>query len=99
MVLHDREQSVFAWLRFGQWGEKPVLVVCNFTPVPRYQYEVGVSQAGAWREVLNSDAGRYGGSNLRNEDELQARAVERHDQPASLSLLLPPLSTLILTPV
>ncbi len=99
VVLHDAEQSVFAWLRFGQWGEKPVLVVCNFTPVPRYQYEIGVSQAGAWREVLNTDAERYGGSNLGNGGDLQAHAVGLHDQPASLSLLLPPLATLILTPV
>ena len=99
VVLHDQEQSVFAWLRFGRWGTKPVLVVCNFTPVPRHDYRLGVSEAGAWREVLNTDAARYGGSNLGNGGDVLAEAIEQHDQPASLRLLLPPLSTLILTPV
>ncbi len=98
VVLHDADQSVFAWLRFGRWGQDPVLVVCNFTPVPRHGYRIGVSQAGPWREVLNTDAERYGGSNIGNHGVVQAHATELHDQPASLSLVLPPLSTLILTP-
>ncbi len=98
VVLHDQEQSVFAWLRFGDPGHKPVLVVCNFTPVPRHDYRLGVSQAGSWREVLNTDAAIYGGSNFGNGGAVEAHAIELHDQPASLSLQLPPLATLILTP-
>ena len=98
VVLHDDDQSVYAWLRFGHYGQKPVLVVCNFTPVPRHDYRVGVSQPGAWREVLNSDSERYGGSNIGNGGIVHAHPVGSHDQPASLRLVLPPLATLILTP-
>ncbi len=97
VVLHDADQSVFAWLRFGREEHKPVLVVCNFTPVPRHGYRIGVSQAGSWREVLNTDAERYGGSNLGNGGHVEAHANPSHDQPASLSLSLPPLATVILT--
>ena len=98
VVLHDADQSVYAWLRFGHYGQKPVLVVCNFTPVPRHDYRIGVSQSGYWQELLNTDAERYGGSNVGNGGGVQAHAIELHDQPASLSLLLPPLATIILTP-
>ena len=98
VVLHDADQSVYAWLRFGHFGQKPVLVVCNFTPVPRHEYRLGVSQDGPWREVLNSDSERYGGSNVGNGGTVQAHAIPSHDQPASLSLVLPPLAVLILTP-
>ena len=98
MVLHDADQSVFAWLRFGHWGQRPALVVCNFTPVVRHGYAIGVSQAGDWEELLNSDAARYGGSNVGNHGAVTAAEVPMHDLPASLTLTLPPLATLILVP-
>ncbi len=98
VVLHDADQSVFAWLRFGHWGQRPALVVCNFTPVARQGYAVGVSQAGEWEELLNSDSARYGGSNVGNHGSVTATDLPMHDQPASLTLTLPPLSTLILVP-
>ena len=98
VVLHDTDQSVYAWLRFGHHGHKPVLVVCNFTPVPRHEYRLGVSEEGPWREMLNSDGERYGGSNVGNGGTVQAHAIPSHDQPASLSLVLPPLAVLIMTP-
>jgi len=98
VVLHDAEQSVYAWLRFGAWGDKPVLVVCNFTPVPRHDYRIGVSQTGYWRELVNTDAERYGGSNVGNHGGVHAEEAGLHDQPASLRLVLPPLATLMLTP-
>ena len=66
VVIDDAEQSVFAYLRLGSDGTPPALVVCNFTPVPRYGYRLGVPHGGLWREVLNTDAGIYGGSNLGN---------------------------------
>ena len=98
VVLNDSDQSVFAWLRYGRWGQRPALVVCNFTPVVRHGYAVGVSQAGEWQELLNSDAARYGGSNAGNHGAVTGTDVPMHDQPASLTLTLPPLSTLILVP-
>jgi 1,4-alpha-glucan branching enzyme len=96
VVLHDRETSVFAFLRFGAAGEKPVLAVSNFTPVPRPGYRVGVPAGGYWREIFNSDAAAYGGSNLGNGGGVMAEAVPGQDQPCSLVLTLPPLATLFL---
>jgi 1,4-alpha-glucan branching enzyme len=96
VVIDDRDQSVFAYLRFGDDGDAPVLVVCNFTPVPRDAYRLGVPHAGVWREVLNTDAETYGGSNMGNAGEVSAEAVASHGLPASLSLVLPPLATIIL---
>ncbi len=98
VVLHDADQSVFAWLRFGHDGQRPLLVVCNFTPVVRHGYALGVSQTGGWVELLNTDAGCYGGSNVGNHGAVQAGDTPSHGQPASLMLTLPPLSTLILAP-
>jgi 1,4-alpha-glucan branching enzyme len=95
VVLHDREQSVFAYLRFGEEGDAPVLVVCNFTPVARIGYRLGVTRAGGWREIMNTDAGLYGGSNLGNGGWIQAEDTPWGDYPASVSLTLPPLATVI----
>ncbi|RKK04776.1 1,4-alpha-glucan branching protein GlgB [Pseudoroseomonas wenyumeiae] len=97
-VMDDAANSVFAYLRFGEDGEKPVLVVCNFTPIPHQGYTVGVPMAGAWQEVFNSDAAIYGGSNMGNGGAVQATEEPSHGQPASLSLTVPPLATIILTP-
>ncbi|MBC9178296.1 1,4-alpha-glucan branching protein GlgB [Pseudoroseomonas ludipueritiae] len=97
-VIDDAANSVFAYLRFGEDGEKPVLVVCNFTPIPHQGYTVGVPMAGAWQEAFNSDAAIYGGSNMGNGGVVQATEEPSHGQPASLSLTVPPLATIILTP-
>jgi 1,4-alpha-glucan branching enzyme len=95
-VLDDRDQSVYAYLRFGRDGDNPVLVICNFTPVPRHLYRLGVPRLGGWREVLNTDAAQYGGSNLGNGGWVEATPSEGEDWPAALTLTLPPLATLIL---
>ncbi len=93
----DRAQSVLSFLRWA--GGEPLLVVLNFTPVPREGYRIGVPRGGAWRECLNSDAAIYGGSNLGNgPGPLQADAVPMHGQPHSLALTLPPLGALVLAP-
>ena len=97
VVLQDAGQSVFAYLRLGGEDAKPVLAVCNFTPVPRYGYRLGVPHGGIWREVLNTDAGLYGGSNVGNGGTIQSEDAPSHDLPASLLLTLPPLATIILT--
>jgi len=96
IVGDDRENSVFAFLRIGTSGERPVLAICNMTPVPRYHYRVGVPVAGEWREILNTDAAEYGGSNLGNGGVSQTVFAQSHGQPQSLDLLLPPLATLYL---
>ena len=73
-----------------------MLVVCNFTPVARHAYRLGVPLPGHWREIVNTDAAMYGGSNVGNEGGILTDGGEQHGQPHSLSLTLPPLSTLIL---
>ena len=99
VVMDDSEQSVYAYLRQGKEGDPPALVVCNFTPLPRYGYRIGVPQAGLWHERVNTDAGIYGGSNLGNGGSVRAYQHGCHDLPASLELTLPPLATLILVSV
>ena len=89
-------QSVFAWLRCGARSDPPVAVVCNFTPVPREGYRVGLPYQGNWREVLNTDAGSYGGSNMGNSAASRPRRNPSHGFPASATLTLPPLATLFL---
>jgi len=96
VIMDDSEQSVYAYLRLGASGDAPVLVVCNFTPIPRTGYRVGVPQDGVWSEILNSDAAPYGGSNVGNGGAVTAETVPSHDLPASLVLILPPLVTIIL---
>jgi 1,4-alpha-glucan branching enzyme len=95
IVVEDRDQSVFAYARYGEWGDKPVVVVSNFTPVPRDPYRLGMPLPGTWREIVNTNAACYGGSNLGNGGVIHATAEESHGLPASASILVPPLATLI----
>jgi 1,4-alpha-glucan branching enzyme len=90
---NDMEQSVISFLRRGGHGET-VLVLANFTPVPRHHYRVGVDREGFWRELLNSDAGDYGGSGLGNLGGREAAPIPCHGRPYSLDLTLPPLAAL-----
>ena len=90
----DAESSVVSLLRKARGDERTVLVICNFTPVPRLNYQVGVPRGGLWRELLNSDAKDYGGSGMGNMGEVEAAPVPAHGRHFSLLLTLPPLSTL-----
>jgi 1,4-alpha-glucan branching enzyme len=91
----DAEASVIAFLRKDRGG-KAVLVVCNFTPVVRENYRIGVPHGGLWRERLNSDAREYGGSGQGNLGGLEAAPLGAHGHYHSLSLRLPPLGALFL---
>jgi len=93
----DADNSVFLFVRRGRDGQ-PLVIACNMTPVVRSGYQVGVPQGGRWREVLNTDAEIYGGSNMGNGGHLNALDEPRHGRPASLLLTLPPLATLVLSP-
>jgi 1,4-alpha-glucan branching enzyme len=92
--FHDWEQSIISFIRKGKNTSDIILVVCNFTPVPRYNYRVGVPRGGFWREVLNSDSEGYGGSNLGNAGGVEASPVPAYGKYHSLSLILPPLGVL-----
>jgi 1,4-alpha-glucan branching enzyme len=99
---NDSEQSVLSFLRLQKpRGEGDaaryagaVVVVCNFTPVPRENYQLGVPAAGRYRELLNTDAGFYGGSNIGNGGEVETTPVPAHGRSHSLRLTLPPLGAL-----
>jgi 1,4-alpha-glucan branching enzyme len=80
----------------GAEGDAPVAVVCNFTPVPRLAYRIGLPTPGHWREALNSDADYYGGSNMGNLGGVVAEARPAHGFSASAVVTLPPLATLFL---
>jgi 1,4-alpha-glucan branching enzyme len=93
---NDSEQSVISFLRKGKSTSDLILAVGNFTPVPRWAYELGVPRGGYWRELLNSDGEAYGGSGLGNGGGVMAWQKPWRDRPATLSLVLPPLGILIL---
>lgn len=93
---NDTEQSVISWLRFARDRSHPVAAVCNFTPVVRREYRVGVPEGGFWEEAFNSDAERYNGSNVGNAGGVVAADEFVHGRPHSLSLTLPPYSAVLL---
>jgi 1,4-alpha-glucan branching enzyme len=94
--FHDWEQSTLCYLRRANNPNDFVVVGCNFTPVPRMDYRVGVPEGGFYRELLNSDSELYGGSNLGNAGGVPAVAEPWHGRPYSLRLTLPPLAVVIL---
>jgi 1,4-alpha-glucan branching enzyme len=94
----DTAASVLSFLRKGRSPDDVLLVVGNFTPVPRVGYRVGVPCGGYWRELLNSDAKEYGGSGMGNLGGVQADQVAAHGRPYSLNLTLPPLAVVFLKP-
>ena len=92
--FHNWEQSIISFMRKGRSSDEPVLVICNLTPVPRYNYRVGVPRGGFWKEVLNSDAKIYSGSGHGNSGGLETSPVPAHGKYHSLSITLPPLGVL-----
>jgi 1,4-alpha-glucan branching enzyme len=91
---NDTAASVVSLLRKGKRPEDTILVVCNFTPVPRESYRIGVPFGGYWRELVNSDAREYAGSGMGNAGGRQAEESPAHGRPFSLELTLPPLGAL-----
>ncbi|MCK6451104.1 MAG: 1,4-alpha-glucan branching protein GlgB [Alphaproteobacteria bacterium] len=96
-IAHDdHENSVLSFLRWARDPDDLVVVVCNFTPVPRSGYRVGVPRPGRYAEMLNSDAAAFGGTNVGNLGIVEAAYHGSHGRPWSLDLTLPPLGGLIL---
>jgi 1,4-alpha-glucan branching enzyme len=94
----DSERSVVCFLRNGKNPGDKMLFACNFTPVPRHNYRVGVPLNCHWREMLNSDAPLYGGSGQGNEGGVTAVPLPVHGRPYSLNLTLPPLGIVVFQP-
>jgi 1,4-alpha-glucan branching enzyme len=93
--LHDASRSILSFVRHSASGES-MIASCNFTPVVRHQYRLGVPVAGAYEEILNSDASEFGGSGLTNEDLIVSEERAWHDQPHSIEFTLPPLAIVFL---
>ncbi len=91
----DMENSVIVFLRRPQSGNPSLLFCCNFTPVPRTGYRVGVPDAGLWREILNSDSAAYGGSNMGNGGFVLSEPVQHQGHGQSLVVTLPPLAVVV----
>ncbi|WGE74540.1 1,4-alpha-glucan branching protein GlgB [Actinobacillus equuli] len=94
-VVDDWQQSVFAFERKAKDGSS-VIVVSNFTPIVRHNYRIGVAQDGVYKEILNSDAAYYAGSNVGNYGEILCEEEPSHGKPYSLSVSLPPLATIFI---
>ncbi len=94
--FNDAQHSVLAFLRKAKDSTDQIVCLCNFTPVPRYDYRVGVPQDGYYRELINTDSAVYGGSNMGNSGGVQSTPAPCHGQPHSLVVTLPPLSVLFL---
>jgi 1,4-alpha-glucan branching enzyme len=99
VIGDDSANSVFAFLRYGNDDGRMVLIVCNMTPIPRVGYGIGVPRPGYWRELLNTDAGVYGGSNMGNAGGVDSAPTQLHGEAQALFLTLPPLSTIFLSPI
>jgi 1,4-alpha-glucan branching enzyme len=93
---NDSDQSVISFERHGLTQAGSIVIICNFTPVPRVGYRVGVPAGGYWRELLNSDAREYGGSGMGNAGGVNAEAYASHGRGYSLNLILPPLAIIFL---
>jgi 1,4-alpha-glucan branching enzyme len=90
----DAIQGSLSLIRRGRSNRNEVVVVCNFTPLPRFNYRLGVPKDGFWREVLNSDGTDYWGSGIGNLGGIQAKPIAHHGRPYSLNLTLPPLAAI-----
>lgn len=94
-IATDPAQSTYVWQRIGEGGDPPVVVACNFTPVPRTGFRIGMPRPGPWREAINTDAAIYGGSGMGNMGGVSADGPGQDGQPASAAVTLPPLSVVI----
>jgi 1,4-alpha-glucan branching enzyme len=94
--IGNSEMSIIAFLRKSSGDAASLLVVCNFTPVPRSNFLVGVPARGIWREILNTDSREYGGSGWGNFGAVESAPVSAHGRLESVNLSLPPLATLVL---
>ena len=88
---HDESHSILSFVRLPKSGPERIVGIFNFTPVPRPNHRAGVPGPGVWKEVLNTDADIYGGSNVGNAGGVHAEYVECHGRPFSLNVTLPPL--------
>ncbi len=95
LVVDDHDNSVFAFARYDSQGNE-LIAVSNFTPVPRHHYRIGISRAGEYREILNTDSHHYHGSNTGNQGRVVSEPIGNHGREHSISVTVPPLATIYL---
>jgi 1,4-alpha-glucan branching enzyme len=95
LVVDDYENSIFAFARRDEQGNE-LIVISNFTPVPRYGYRIGVSRPGRYHEIMNTDSHYYRGSNVGNQGHVYTEPYASHHREHSLSVVIPPLATIYL---
>jgi 1,4-alpha-glucan branching enzyme len=95
IVANDAENSIVVYERIAK-NDQRILVALNFTPIPRFNYRVGVTRDGLWSEILNTDGTELGGSGHGNLGGVEATPVRMHDRPFSLNLTLPPLGAIFM---
>ncbi len=93
---NDSDNSVFSFVRNAKLSDEFIIVISNFTPIPRYNYRLGVPKPGFYSEILNSDSAHYWGSNIGNDGGCHTNDIPAHGRAQSLSLTLPPLATIML---
>jgi 1,4-alpha-glucan branching enzyme len=95
---NDTASNVFAFARASRGGKRLLVCAANLSPVPRERYRLGLPRSGRWIEALNTDSGRYGGSNAGNPNGIEAEPIPWHGQAASAEVTLPPLAVVWLVP-
>jgi len=98
MDFRDTEQSIISFMRKAKNPDDLLVVACNFTPLPRYKYRIGVPRPGFYKEILNSDSSEYGGSNMGNSGGISAEEIKWHGRLYSISITLPPLAVVVFKP-
>jgi 1,4-alpha-glucan branching enzyme len=96
--FRDTEHCIISFIRHAREKDDYLVVVCNFTPVPRYGYRIGVPEKCFYRELLNSDSKAYWGSNMGNQGGLNSEDKPWHGKPYSLNITIPPLAVLYFKP-
>ena len=95
----NADDSVISYIRKAHDFNDYMIVICNFTPVVRHDYRLGVNEICGYQEIFNSDDTNYWGSGIKNDGTIYAENVEWNCKPNSIRLTLPPLSTIVLKPV
>jgi 1,4-alpha-glucan branching enzyme len=97
--FRDSDHSIISFIRYAKDPDNFLVIICNFTPVPRTGYRIGVPADCFYKEILNSDSKIYYGSNMGNAGGLNAEAIGWHGMPYSIQITLPPLSVVVMKPL
>jgi len=92
----DFDKSIISFMRKGKNYKNDVIAICNFTPSPHKEYTIGVPHEGVWKEIINSDSGKFGGSGVINENPLKTSPESHHGRAQSIKLLIPPLGFILI---